>query len=113
MRVTTKGHAPAPQTGCEKCSCNRKLENKCTDIDYEQNNTPPGIGFSFAMCHPPLSQEADGFKLLVDSGSSKYFIDPESIRGVESRMFKYTRIKPPMEITVAGGAAPRGVSCLS
>ena len=67
-------------TGCDK-----------TTEDDEPNNTPPDIGFSFAMCHS-LSQEADGFQLLVASGSSKHFIDPELISGVESRMQEYTRI---------------------
>ena len=49
--------------GCDKCSRNGKVESKTTEDD-EPNNTPPGIGFSFAMCHPPLSQEADGFQLF-------------------------------------------------
>ena len=60
------------------------------------------------MCHPPLSYEADSFQRLVDSGSSKHFIDPELIRGLESRMLEYTRIKPPMEIPVAGDNVLRG-----
>ena len=30
----------------------------------------PGIGFSIATCHLPLFQEANGFQLLVDPGSS-------------------------------------------
>ena len=96
-------------TGCDKCSCNGKVESKITEDD-KPNNTPPGIEFSFAMCHPPLSQEADGFQLLVDSGSTKYFIDPELIRGVESRMQQYTRIEPPMEITAAGNNVLRGTA---
>ena len=51
-------------TGCDKCSCNNgKVESKSTKDD-ESNNTPPGIGFSFAMCHSRLSQEADGFSIL-------------------------------------------------
>ena len=41
-------------------------------------------------------QQADGFQLLVDSGSSKQFIGSELIRGVESRMLEYTKIEPPM-----------------
>ena len=53
-------------TGCEKFGCTRKVENKCTKIYDEPNNTPPGIGFSFVMCHLLVSQEADGFQLLVD-----------------------------------------------
>ena len=78
-------------TGCIKCDCNgKKVESKTTEDD-EPNNKPPGIGFSFAMCHPSLSQEADGFQLLVDSGSSKHFIDPELIHGVKSRMQYYTK----------------------
>ena len=94
-------------TGCDKCSCNRKVENKCTEI-VDEPNTSSGMGFSFAMCHSPLSYEADGSQLLVDSGSSKHFIDPELIRGVESRMLEYTRIESPMERTVAGDNVLRG-----
>ena len=96
-------------TGCDKCSCNGKVESKTTDDD-KPNNTRPGTEFSFAMCHPPLFQEADDFKLLVDSGPSKDFIDPELIRGVESRMQEYTRIEPPMEITTAGNNVLRGTA---
>ena len=77
-------------TGYDKCSCNKKMKNKCTEIDDEPN-TPPDIGFNFAMYHPPFSQEADGFQLLVDSGSSKHYIGPELIHGVESRMLEYTK----------------------
>ena len=46
-------------TRCDKCSCNGKVESQSTEDD-EPNNTPPGIGFSFAMYHPPLFQEAGG-----------------------------------------------------
>ena len=84
--------ADSNETGCDKCSCNRKVENKCTEIDDQPNNTTPGIGLSFAMCHPPLSEEAIGFQLKVDSGSSKHFTSPELIRGAESRTLDYTRI---------------------
>ena len=63
------------------------------------------------MCHPPLSQEADGFQhFLVDSGSSKSFIDLELIRGVESRVLEYPRIEPTMEITAAGDNVLRGTA---
>ena len=96
-------------TCCDKCNCNRKVENKCTEID-EPNNIPPGIGYDFVMCHPPSSQEADGFQLLVDLGLWKHFIGPELIRGVESRMLEYTRVEPPMEITVAGNNVLRGTA---
>ena len=54
--------------GCDKCGCNGKVESKTTEGD-EPNNTPPGVGFSFAMCHPPLSQEADGLANVLDSGT--------------------------------------------
>ena len=40
--------------------------------------------------------------VLVNSGLSKHFTDPKLIRGVESRIFEYTRIEPPMEMTAAG-----------
>ena len=96
-------------TGCDKCSRNGKAESNSTEDD-EPNNTPPGIGFSFAMCNPHLFQEADGFQFLVDSGSSKHFTDPELIRRVESRMLEYTRIEPPMEITAAGDNVLRGIA---
>ena len=60
-------------------------------LEAKQMYTPPGIGLSFAVCYLPLSQQADCFQLLIDSGSSKYVIDPELICGVESRMFEYTK----------------------
>ena len=39
---------------------------------------------------------------MIDSGSSKHFIGPELIRGVETRTLGYTEVNPPTEITVAG-----------
>ena len=59
---------------------------------------------------PPLSQGAHDFQLLVNSGLSKHFIDPELIPEVESRMHEYTRIKPPMVITTAGNNMLRGTA---
>ena len=56
------------------------------------------IGFSFAYSHPLFFHQADVFQMLVDSGSSKHFVDPKLIRRVESRMQNYTDINPPMEI---------------
>ena len=38
----------------------------------------------------------------MDSGLSKHFIDPELIRGVESRILKYTRMESPMEVRATG-----------
>ena len=78
-------------TDCDKCSCNENVKSKSTEDD-EPNNTPPGIELSFAMCHPPLFQEADSFQLLVDSRPSKHYIDSEFIRGVESRILEYIKI---------------------
>ena len=95
-------------TGCDKCSCNRKVKSKCTEIDDGPNNTSPGVGFSSAMCYPPLLQEADGFQLLVDSGSSKHFIDPEFIRGVGLKSLEHTKTEPPMEITAVWNNVLRG-----
>ena len=40
--------------------------------------------------------------MLVDSGSSKHFVDPKFIRGVENRMLQYIEINPPMKIKAAG-----------
>ena len=62
------------------------------------------------MPPPPLSQKASGFQLLVDSGSSKHFIDPELIPGVESRIQECTRIEPPMVITTTGNNVLRGTA---
>ena len=42
------------------------------------------------------------FQTLVDSGSSKHFVDPKLIRRVESRMLHYAEINPPMEFKAAG-----------
>ena len=80
-------------TGCDLkfcCKCKRLINSN--ESKNESYSPPPGIGFSFTMCHSSLSQKADGFQLLVDSGSSRHLIDPELIRGVESIMLEYKRI---------------------
>ena len=89
-------------TGCNKkqCYCNSNVEKKSTESDNE-SYTPPGIGLS-SFCHISLSQEADSFGLLLDSGSLKHFIDPELIRGVETRMQEYITTNPHMEVKAAG-----------
>ncbi|CAN0450114.1 unnamed protein product, partial [Ascophyllum nodosum] len=69
-----------------------------------------GIGFSFACCHPPLSHRADGFQMLVDSWSSKHFVDPKLVHRVETRMQDYTKISPPMEIKAAGHNTLLGIA---
>ena len=90
-------------TGCDsKFCCKCKREDDYDESNNESYSPPPGIGFSFAMCHSPLSQEADSSQLLVDLGSSKHFIDPELIRWLESRMLECTRIEPLMKIRAAG-----------
>ena len=91
---------------CCKCK-GGNISNESNDESY---SPPPGIGFTFAACHLPLSQQVDGFQFLVDSGSSKHFTDPELIRGVESRMLEYTRIEPTMEIKAAGVKVLRGIA---
>ena len=48
------------------------------------------------------SHQTDGFQMLVDSESSKRFIDPKLVHRVESRMQVYTPIDPSMEIKAAG-----------
>ena len=62
------------------------------------------------MCHPRLSQGTDDFQLLVDSGSSKHFIDLEVIPKVESRMQEYTRKEPPMNVTTVRNNVLRGTA---
>ena len=51
-----------------------KKANEESEVEY---SPPPGIGFSFACCHPPLSHQVGSFQMLVDSGSSKHFADPK------------------------------------
>ena len=46
----------------------------------------------------------------MDSGSSKHFIDPELIRGVQSRKLEYTWIEPPMEVRDTGDNVLRGTA---
>ena len=87
---------------CKSCCCrNGKIAKKSNESEVEYS-TPPGIGFSFACCHPSLFHQADVFQMLVDSGSSKHFVDPKFTRGVESRMLDYTEINPSMEVKAAG-----------
>ena len=50
------------------------------------------------------------FDLLIDSGSSKHFIDPELIRGVRKRMSQHTEISSPMEIKAAGDKTSYGTT---
>ena len=89
--------------GCKSCCCsNSKIAKQSNEESEVEYSPPPGTGFSFACCHPPLSHQADGFQMLVDSGSSKHFIDPKIVHRVESRMRDYTQISPPMEIKSAG-----------
>ena len=40
--------------------------------------------------------------MLVDSESSKHFVDPKLVHRVKSRMQDYIEIDPPMEIKAAG-----------
>ena len=40
--------------------------------------------------------------MLVDSRSSKHFVDLKLIPGVKSKMLEYREINPPMEIKPAG-----------
>ena len=88
---------------CKSCCCsNGKLTKKSNEESEVEYSPPPGIGFSFVCCHPSLSHQADSFQMLVDSGSSKHFVDPKLVHRVESRMQDYTQISPPMEIKAAG-----------
>ena len=73
--------------GCKSCCCsNGKVATKSNEESEVKYSPPPGVGLSFTCCHPPLSHQTDGFQMLVDSGSSKYFVDPKLVHGVESTM---------------------------
>ena len=60
------------------------------------------LGSVFRCAVPRYVKKLTAFQLLIDSGSSKHFIDTKLIRGVESRMLEYTKIEPPIKITAAG-----------
>ena len=92
------------------------MENSSNGSNDESYFPPLRIGFTFAMCHLLLTQRADDYQLLVDSDSSKHFMDPAFIRGEELRMLEYTKIEPPMEMKAAGTTfcmAPHRTSYLS
>ena len=64
--------------GCRSCCCsNGKVAKKSNEESEVGHSPPPGIELSFARCHPPLSHQTDGFQMLVDSRSSKHFVDPK------------------------------------
>ena len=97
--------------GCKSCCCcNGKVAKKSNEESEVEYSPPPGIGFSFACCHPPLSHQTDDFQMLVDSGSSKHFVDPKLVHRVESRMQDYTQISPPMKIKAAGHNTLLGIA---
>ena len=87
---------------CKSCCCSNGKIAKKTNESEVKYSPPPGIGFSFVYCHLPLSHQADGFQMLVNSGSSNHFVDPNLIRGVACRMQDYTEMNPPMEMKAAG-----------
>ena len=88
--------------GCKSCCCsNGKVAKKSNEESEVEYSPPPGIGFSFACCHPPLSYQTAAFHMLVNSGSSEHFVDPKLVHRVESRMQDYTQIDPPMEVKAA------------
>ena len=97
-------------TGCDKCSCDGKVESKSTDSRWRTKDYATWHWVQFCNVSTPLTQEADGFQLLIDSGSSKHFIDTELLRGVESRIQEYIRIEPSMEMTAAGNNVLRGTT---
>ncbi|CAN0279405.1 unnamed protein product, partial [Ascophyllum nodosum] len=92
------------------CCSNGKVAKKSNEESKIEYSPPPGIGFSFACCHPPLSHRADGFQMLVDSGFSKHFVDPKLVHRAETRMQDYTKISPPMEIKAAGHNTLLGIA---
>ena len=78
--------------GCRSCCCsNGKVAKKSYEESEVECSPPPGIEFSFACCHPPLSHQTDGFQMLIDSGSSKHFVDPKL---VHTRLRVGCRITP-------------------
>ena len=94
--------ADSTTVDCKSCSCsNGKIAKKSNESKVEYS-PPSGIRFSVACCHPPLSHQADGFQMPVDSGFSKHFVNPKLIRRVKNRMLDYKKINPPLEIKAAG-----------
>ena len=82
--------ADSTVTGCKKklCFCNCKMETISTENDGE-SYTLPGKELSFAASHLPLLQQADGFQLVVNLGSSEHLIDLELICGFGLKMLEY------------------------
>ena len=74
-------------TGCDGKSycCNSKVENESMESDNE-SYSPLGVGMSFAACYLLYSYQPGSFQLEVYSSSSKHFIDPELMHGIETRM---------------------------
>ena len=85
---------------CKSCCCSNCTVARKSNESKVEYSPLPGIGFS--CCHPPLSHQADGFKMLIDSGSFKHFVDPKLFHRVDSRMQDYGEINPPMEIKATG-----------
>ena len=65
----------SPVVDCKSCCCSNGKITKTFNESEVEYSPPPGIEFSFDCCHPSLSHQADGFQMLVDSGSSKPFVD--------------------------------------
>ena len=95
---------------CKSCCCSNGKIARMSNESKVEYSPLPGIGFSFACCHPPLSHQTGGFQMLVDFGSSKNFVGSKLVHRVESRMQDYTQINPPMEIKAAGHNAPLGTA---
>ena len=55
---------------CKSCCCNGKIAKKSSEKTKVKYSLPPRVSLSFACFHLPLPHQADGFQMLMDSGSS-------------------------------------------
>eukprot|EP00752_Nemacystus_decipiens_P017171 g15384.t1 len=70
---------------------------------------PAGVGFSF-IANSTAPAPAPTFTMTVDTGASSHFLDSELIPELEKRMIEYTKIDPPLAITVAGQGQLHGTA---
>ena len=59
------------------------VKSKTIPESDDESYSPPEVGLSFAACHLLLSPEADGFQLLVESGSSNISLTEHWFVGLE------------------------------
>ena len=88
--------ADSPSSSCSTESSFVTVAKKTVEGENQVESPPSRIELGFDPQNLPLSRQADGLRVWVDSGSSKHFVDPGLIRGVANKMhfFKYSIWSP-------------------